>query len=142
MSLWCGSLNIKIDEKISKQLLYHVFCLSKEFCKPTEEQKQFGLKAEQEKRKQRAQAAAQAKADREAEAAALKAAQASQDDDDGFQVTDVEIDRDPMGQGTMTTTYEGIDPGLTTASFEEDPEIDFGVYQGGLMARKKSKNKK
>lgn len=133
---WIDGDKIAADLQEDKDMAKNLFGMK------TEEQKQFGLKAEQEKRRQRAQAAAQAEKDRKAEAAALKAAQASQDDDDGFQVTDVEIDRDPMGQGTMTTTYEGIDPGLTTASFEEDPEIDFGVYQGGLMARKKSKKKK
>ena len=62
--------------------------------------------------------------------------------DDPFSVLDVSIDRDPMGQGTMTTTYEGIDPSFTTASFEEDPDIDFGVNQGGLMVAPKPKKKK
>jgi len=80
-------------------------------------------------------AASQKAKDDAAAAAALKAAQSNNDDDDPFKVTDVEIDRDPMGQMTQTTTYEGIDPGLTTA--DED-----GLYRGGLMARKKSKNKK
>ena len=90
-----------------------------------------------------------AAADDAAAAAALKSFQSSQDNDDDpfdFDVTNVTIDRDPMGQGTMTTTYEGIDPGLTTASFEEDPEFDYGVNEGGLMAtpkpKKKSKPKK
>ncbi len=100
----------------------------------TEEQKKFAARAEQRKAEQRAKATEQAKADKAAAAAALKAAQSSQDDDDPFKVTDVDIDRDPMGQMTQTTTYEGIDPGLTTA--DED-----GLYKGGLMARKKAKKK-
>ena len=88
-------------------------------------------------------AEAQKAVDDAAAEAALKAVQANQDDDDDdpFAIFDVQIDRDPMGQGTMTTSYEGIDPGLTTASFEEDPEIDFGVNKGGLMTAPKPKKK-
>ena len=92
-------------------------------------------------------AEAQKAEDDAAAAAALKAFQSSQDDDDDddpplFGVTNVEIDRDPLGQGSMTTTYDGIDPGLTTASFEEDPEYDYGVNEGGLMTAPKLKKKK
>ena len=90
-------------------------------------------------------AEATAAADNTAAAAALQSFQSSQDNDDDpfdFGVTNVTIDRDPMGQGTMTTTYEGIDPGLTTASFEEDPEFDYGVNEGGLMTTPKPKKKK
>ena len=101
----------------------------------TEEQKKFAARAEQRKSEQRAKATEQRKKDEATAAAALKAAQSNQDDDDPFKVTDVQIDRDPMGQSTTTTTYEGIDPGLTTA--DED-----GLYKGGLMARKKAKKKK
>jgi hypothetical protein len=101
----------------------------------------FQIRANRLKQKVAENAKAQKAIDDAVAAKALESAQANQDDDDPFAVTDVNIDRDPMGQGTMTTTYEGIDPGLTTASFEEDPEIDFGVNQGGLMKAPKPKKK-
>lgn len=41
LPLWCGSVDIKIDEKLAKQFLAHAFNASKEFCQPTEEQKEF-----------------------------------------------------------------------------------------------------
>jgi len=139
---WIDGDKIAADLEKDKDMVKNLFGMK------TEEQKQFGIKAEQEKRKQRAQAAAQAKKDREAEAAALKAAQASNDDDGDFNVTDVQIDRDPMGQATMSTTY-GSGSNAVTASAtadEADPNDPTGytadVYRGGLMARKKSKKKK
>ena len=101
----------------------------------------FQIRANRLKQKVAENAEAQKAIDDAIAAKALESAQANQDDGDPFAVTDVNIDRDPMGQGTMTTTYEGIDPGLTTASFEEDPEIDFGVNKGGLMKAPKPKKK-
>jgi len=107
----------------------------------------FKIRADRLKKKVAENAEAQKAIDDAAAQKALEAAQRAQrehragDDDDPFEVTNVQIDRDPMGQGTMTTTYEGIDPGLTTASFEEDPEIDFGVNKGGLMTAPKPKKK-
>ena len=39
--LWCGSTNVKIDERTARQLLYHAFIVARGFCEPTDEQKQF-----------------------------------------------------------------------------------------------------
>jgi hypothetical protein len=139
---WIDGDRIAADLQKDKDMAKNLFGMK------TEEQKQFGLKAEQEKRRQRAQAAAQAKADKEAEAAALKAAQSSNNDDGDFNVTNVEIDRDPMGLATMSTTYgSGEDATTVSATADEvDPNDPTGytadVYRGGLMARKKSKKKK
>ena len=36
--LWCGSLGVKIDERLARQLVYHVLAVSKEWFKPTEKQ--------------------------------------------------------------------------------------------------------
>jgi hypothetical protein len=81
-------------------------------------------------------AAAQKAKDDAVAAAALKAAQSNNDDDNDYNVTDVSIDRDPMGHATTSTTY-GSGENAITATADED-----GLYKGGLMARKKSKNKK
>ncbi|MDY6958315.1 MAG: pentapeptide repeat-containing protein, partial [Halobacteriota archaeon] len=39
--LWCGSSNVKIDERLARQLLAHAFHVAKEFCPPTQEQIEF-----------------------------------------------------------------------------------------------------
>ena len=39
--LWCGSINVKIDERIARQLLYHAFVVARGFCEPTDEIKDF-----------------------------------------------------------------------------------------------------
>ena len=39
--LWCGSANVKIDERIARQLLAHAFQVAGEFCPPTPEQVDF-----------------------------------------------------------------------------------------------------
>lgn len=112
---------------------------------PTKTPEGFISRAQRQMEEVAENAEATAAADDAAAAAALQSFQSSQDNDDDpfdFGVTNVTIDRDPMGQGTMTTTYEGIDPGLTTASFEEDPEFDYGVNEGGLMTTPKPKKKK
>jgi len=114
---------------------------------PTKTPEGFISRAKRQREEVAENAEATAAADAATAATALEAFQSSQDDDDDddpplFGVTNVEIDRDPMGQGSMTTTYEGIDPGLTTASFEEDPEFDYGVNEGGLMTIPKPKKKK
>jgi len=114
----------------------------------TEEQKKFGLRAEQRKAEQRAKAAAQAKADKAAAKKALESAQRAGDDDDPFRVSDVSIDRDPMGNATMSTTYgSGENASTFSATADEiDPSDPLGytadVYRGGLMTRKRSKKKK
>jgi len=111
---------------------------------PTKTPEGFISRAQRQMEEVAGNAEATAAADDAAAAAALKSFQSSQDNDDDpldFGVTNVSIDRDPMGQGTMTTTYEGIDPGWTTASFEEDPEFDYGVNEGGLMTTPKPKKK-
>ena len=36
--LWCGSLGVKIDERLARQLVYHALAVSKEWFKPTKEQ--------------------------------------------------------------------------------------------------------
>lgn len=41
LPLWCGLQNIKIDERIARQLLAHAFKLSQSFCKPTKTQINF-----------------------------------------------------------------------------------------------------
>jgi hypothetical protein len=123
---WIDGDRIAADLQKDKETIDNLF-------KP-ETPEEFKDRAEQRKAEQRAKATEQRKKDEAAAAAALKAAQSSQDDDDPFKVTDVSIDRDPMGQMTQTTTYDGIDPGLTTA--DED-----GLYKGGLMMKKNSKKK-
>ena len=39
--LWCGSSNVKIDDRIARQLLAHAFSVCSEFCPPTPEQIEF-----------------------------------------------------------------------------------------------------
>ena len=36
--LWCGSLGVKIDERLARQLVYHALAVSKEWFKPTKKQ--------------------------------------------------------------------------------------------------------
>ena len=36
--LWCGSLGVKIDERLARQLVYHALAVSKKWFKPTEKQ--------------------------------------------------------------------------------------------------------
>ena len=107
----------------------------------------FKARAEQRKAEQRAKAAAQAKADKEAAAKALKASQNKNTGSDKTDVTNVTIDRDPMGQATMSTTY-GSGSNAVTASAtadEIDPSDPLGytadVNKGGLMTRKRAKKK-
>jgi hypothetical protein len=40
-SLWCGSQDVKIDEKIARQLMAHAFSVCHEFCPPTQDQINF-----------------------------------------------------------------------------------------------------
>ena len=112
---------------------------------PTKTPEGFKFRAASQKEEVAKNAEAQAAEDSAAAAEALAAFQDDDDDDDGnlFPVTAVSIDRDPMGQGTMSTTYGSGDDAFTaTASFEEDPEFDYGVNEGGLMATPKPKKKK
>ena len=39
--LWCGSKDVKIDERIARQLLAHAFQVAGQFCPPTPEQVEF-----------------------------------------------------------------------------------------------------
>lgn len=97
----------------------------------------FEARAARQRREVAQNAAAQKAKDDAAAAAALKAAQSDNDDDDSPAfVSDVTIDRDPMGQMTQSTTY-GTGEDAVTVTADED-----GLYKGGLMARKKSKKKK
>ena len=132
--------DLQEDENL-KDTLNNIFGMK------TEEQKKFGIRQEQRKAEQRAKAAAQAKADKEAAAKALESAQKSGDDDDPFFVSNVSIDRDPMGQATMSTTY-GSGSNAVTASAtadEIDPNDPLGytadVNKGGLMTKKRAKKK-
>jgi len=85
--------------------------------------------------------------DAAAAAAALKSAQSNSDDDDPFFVTNVSIDRDPVGQASMSTTY-GSGSTAETFSAAED-EIDSNdplaytadVNKGGLMNKAATKRK-